>query len=53
MRPDRPEAFDIQDYLTIGSVVNTLYTLFSVPKAHHRLIGRNLPPAPVLHGLIA
>ena len=52
-RPDQPEAFDIKDYLTIGSVVNTVYALFSVPKARYRSTGRNLPQAPVLNGLLA
>lgn len=52
IRPDQPDTFALQDYLTIGSVVNTLYALFSVPKSHHRTIGRNLPEAPVLNGLL-
>ena len=53
VRLDYPAAFNIEEYLTIGSVVNTLYTMFSVPKSHYRSAGRNLPPAPVLHGLLA
>ena len=32
VRPDQPDTFDIESYLTIGSVVNTLYAMFSVPK---------------------
>ena len=52
-RPDQPETFDIKDYLTIGSVVNTVYALFDVPKAHYRSLRRDLPAAPVLHGLLA
>lgn len=52
-RSDQPDAFDLQDYLTIGSVVNTLYAMFSVPKSRYRTIGRNLPEAPVLHGLLS
>jgi hypothetical protein len=52
-RPDLPAAFDIKDYLTIGSVVNTIYTLFGVPKEHYRVLRRELPTAPVLHGLLA
>ena len=39
-RPDLPEAFDFGDYLTIASVVNTLYTLFDVPRTRHRVLGR-------------
>lgn len=53
VRPDQPDAFDLCDYLTIGSVVNTLYAMFSVPKSRYRPIGRNLPEAPVLRGLLA
>lgn len=53
VRPDQPEAFDIESYLTVGSVVNTIYSTFSVPKTHYRSIGRNLPLAPVLNGLLA
>ena len=53
MRPDQPDTFDIENYLTIGSVVNTVYALFSVPKSRYRSTGRNLPPAPVLNGLLA
>src|SRR5262249_15833154 len=45
VRPVRPDAFDIEDYLTIGSVVNTLYAAFSVPKARYPTNRPNLPPA--------
>jgi len=51
-RADESDAFDIENHLTIGSVVNTLYAMFSVPKARYRTIGRNLPEAPVLRGLL-
>ena len=51
-RADQPEAFDIKDYLTIGSVVNTVYALFDVPKGNYRTLRRDLPAAPVLHGLM-
>jgi len=51
-RTDLPEHFDIKDYLTIGSVVNTIYALFGVPKEHYRVLRRELPVAPVLRGLI-
>jgi len=53
VRPDQPDAFDIENYLTVGSVVNTIYALFDVPASHFRSIGRNLPQAPVLSGLLA
>jgi hypothetical protein len=52
-RPDLPDAFDIKDYLTIGSIINTVYALFDVPKANYRALRRDLPAAPVLHGLLA
>jgi hypothetical protein len=52
-RPDLPESFEISNYLTIGSVVNSLYALFGVPKAHYRPLARNLAAAPVLEGLLA
>jgi len=53
MRPrdDLPENFDIADYLTIGSVINTLYSVFKVPKSHYRGIAGSSPAAPVLYGL--
>ena len=53
VRPDQPDSFDIESYLTVGSVVNTIYAMFSVPKSHYRSSGRNLPQAPVLSGLLA
>ncbi len=52
LRTDKPDTFNLQDYLTINSVVNTIYSLFSVPKTHYRAIGRNLPEAPVLNRLL-
>src|SRR5262245_43055308 len=51
-RTDRPAGFDVKDYLTIGSVVNTIYALFGVPKEHYRVLRRELPTAPVLNGLL-
>lgn len=51
-RMDAPDRFDIESYLTISSVVNTVYAMFDVPKARYRPIGRNLPEAPVLRGLL-
>ncbi len=53
VRPDLPETFKIQDYLTVGSVVNTLYASFNVPASRLRTLGRELPVAPVLRGLLA
>src|SRR5215510_4390301 len=51
-RTDRPAGFDMKDYLTVGSVVNTIYALFGVPKEHYRVLRRELPTAPVLNGLL-
>jgi hypothetical protein len=51
-RSDQPDAFDIKDYLTVGSVINTVYALFDVPKANYRTLRRDLPAAPVLNGLL-
>ena len=52
-RADNPQVFDIRDYLTVGSVVNTVYSLFGVPQARWRTVGRDLPTAPALQGLLA
>jgi hypothetical protein len=54
MRPrgDLPEAFRIEDYLTISSVVNTVYSLFGVPDHYNRKMGRDAGTAPVVRGLI-
>ncbi len=54
MRPrgDLPEAFDVDDYLTIGSVINSVYSLFGVPAGHYRKTGRDKDTAPILTGLL-
>lgn len=54
LRPisELPDEFDIEDHLTIGSVINSVYALFNVPQDRYRSLGRNLPVAPVLHGLL-
>lgn len=53
VRRDSPSFYEIGDYLTIGSVVNTLYRLFDVPTKYDRLLGREgSPVAPILNGLI-
>jgi hypothetical protein len=51
-RSDLPEAFDIADYLTIGSVVNTLYAVFSVPQTYYRSLGRDKGAASIMNGLL-
>jgi len=52
-RADLPAVFDIQHYLTVNTVVNSVYSLFGVPQAKMRTLGRNLPVAPVLKGLLS
>lgn len=52
-RSDLPGRFEISDYLTIGSVVNTVYALFGVPQARWRRLGRDLPVAPILQNMRA
>ena len=53
VRKDLPAQFDINDYLTIGSVVNTLYRLFNVPNQYDRLLGRaGSPAAPMIQSLL-
>jgi hypothetical protein len=47
-----PDEFEIEDHLTIASVINTVYALFGVSKSQYRSLGRNLPMAPVLNGLL-
>lgn len=51
-RDDLPEVFTITDYLTIGSAINTVYSLFGVPKDLYRESGRDLGPAPILRQLL-
>lgn len=51
-RNNLPEAFDLKDYLTVGSLVNTVYALFGVPDAYYRELGRGQGAAPALHALL-
>jgi hypothetical protein len=51
-RTDAPEKFQISDYLTIGSVVNTIYKNFGSPETRYHRLGRNQPVAPLLQGLL-
>jgi hypothetical protein len=55
MRPvsELPDEFELEDHLTVASVINTIYALFGVPRERRRAFGRNLPLAPVLHGLLS
>lgn len=50
-RSDKPAVFENSDYLTIHSVVNSLYGLFGVPESKYRALGRGKPTAPILKGL--
>ncbi|HEX4923204.1 MAG TPA: DUF1501 domain-containing protein [Bdellovibrionales bacterium] len=54
MRPrtDSPESFKITDYLTFSSIVNTIYSMYGVPESNYRTLGRDLPVAPLLPGLL-
>lgn len=52
VRPNTPEILDLRDYLTIGSVINTVYATFGVSPDRYRKLGRNLPVAPLLSALI-
>lgn len=54
LRPiaELPDEFELEDHLTIASVINTVYSLFGVEKSNYRALGRNLPIAPVLQGLL-
>jgi hypothetical protein len=47
-RDDLPNEFNVEDYLTIGSVVNTVYSLFGVPRSRYRTPRRDAAPAPIL-----
>lgn len=52
-REDKPSSYKEEDYLSIASVVNTIYSLFSFPQERYRTLGRNLPPAPPLLPLLS
>ena len=51
-RTDLPEAFDVRDYLTIGSIINTVYSRFNVPLEYFRKTGHNADTAPVLRQIL-
>ncbi len=52
-RSDLPEKYDPRDYLTIGSVINSLYDYFGVPVKYHRNLGAGLPNAPFIKGVFS
>jgi hypothetical protein len=47
-----PEAYDAAHYLGVASVVNTVYKLFGIDPSRYWLLGRNLPAARTLDGLL-
>ena len=51
-RTDLPATYVASDYLSIHSIVNTLYKLFNVPQATYRAVERNGPVARSLDGLL-
>ena len=52
-RPDLPETYNVDDYLNVASVANTVYSMFGVPQTYYRLLKRGMDPAPVLSGLLS
>ncbi len=51
-REDLPETFDLKDYLSIGSVINTLYRSFGVNESKYRELDRNGYKAPLISTLL-
>jgi hypothetical protein len=51
-RDDKPENFVLSDYLTVQSVVNTIYTNFGIPEVYHRDLDRSSGKAKILAGLL-
>ncbi len=52
-RTDLPAQFNVDDYLSIGSVVNTIYSMYGIPAAKYRLTRKDGPIAPTLKTLLA
>ncbi len=51
-RSDLPDGFVETDYLGVGSVINTIYGMFSVPQSRWWTVGRDKVMAPTLDGLL-
>lgn len=49
----KPETYDGDHYLTVASVVNTIYRHFGADAGHYWKNNRNGPPAQILTGLLA
>ncbi|MGE3974167.1 MAG: DUF1501 domain-containing protein [Bdellovibrionales bacterium] len=52
-REDKPMRFDIKDYLSFSSIVNTIYSSYGVSTQLYRTIDRNGTVAPILRGLLS
>lgn len=52
-RDDKPEVYQIENYLNCASVANTIYECFGVPRTYFRELGRSGPVAPVLQPLLS
>ncbi|MGE3975233.1 MAG: DUF1501 domain-containing protein [Bdellovibrionales bacterium] len=52
VRTDLPEFFDMKDYVSINSVVNSVYQLFGVSKTKYRTNDRSGASSPVLSALL-
>jgi uncharacterized protein (DUF1501 family) len=48
-----PEEFKLERYLSAGSVVNTIFSMFGVPQSEWRTPTRNGPPAELLTALLS
>jgi hypothetical protein len=51
-RADLPQAFNIADYLSYASIVNTVLTMFQAPREEFWLLEKNGPVAPTLTTLV-
>lgn len=51
-RADLPAGYQASDYLTVHSLVNTLYKRFGVPASAYRTLSRGGPAAATLDGLL-
>ncbi|MEM7645790.1 MAG: DUF1501 domain-containing protein [Pseudomonadota bacterium] len=47
-----PTAFDVDDYISMPNVTNTLFKAFGVDSKNHWVTGNNKPPAPTIDGLL-
>jgi hypothetical protein len=53
-RSDSPKSFNIEDYLTVGSVINSIYSIFGLPESRYRTYSRSKPRIiPPLPGLLS